>query len=83
MTRDAVKDYELVKKSNLKKQVKHLLELIEEDPFAFPPPYEKLRGSLEGIYSRRINSQHRLVYAVEGDLIIIKAMWTHYERNFR
>jgi Txe/YoeB family toxin of toxin-antitoxin system len=38
-------------------------------------------GDLDGVYSRRINIQHRLVYQVydaERTVKVIK-MWTHYE----
>lgn len=79
MTRDALKDYEKVKKSNLNKNVKKLLEIIQEDPYKFPPEFEKLKGNLEGYISRRINKQHRLIYIVKENVVIIKAMWTHYE----
>lgn len=37
---------------------------MEDDPFCYPPPYEKLVGNLSGTYSRRINRQHRIVYEI-------------------
>lgn len=51
------------------------------NPFQNPPPYEKLVGDLQGLYSRRINIQHRFVYQVyEGQHCIkIICMWKHYE----
>ena len=79
MTKEAVKDYEKVKKSKFAGIVRNLLEILEKDPFAYPPPYEKLKGDFSGHYSRRINIQHRLVYMVQGDKIIIKSMWEHYK----
>lgn len=47
-----------------------------------PPTYEKLVGNMYGLYSRRINYQHRLVYKVheEEKIIQIISLWTHYER---
>ncbi len=77
-SKQALKDYEKVKASKLKKQVYHLLEVLEKDPFQ--PPYEKLLGDLSGAYSRRINLQHRLVYSVseENQTVLIFRMWTHY-----
>ena len=48
-----------------------LLNLIEEDPFAKPPTYEKLIG-FESVYSRRINLQHRLVYQLYENEKVIK-----------
>jgi len=75
-SRHAQKDAKKLAKSKLKKKAKELLELLENDPFQNPPPFEKLVGDLEGAYSRRINIQHRLVYQV---LIDKRIMWTHYE----
>jgi Txe/YoeB family toxin of toxin-antitoxin system len=51
------------------------------DPFQNPPPFESLKGDLQGFYSSRINIQHRLVYEVdkEGKTVLILRMWTHYE----
>ena len=45
-----------------------------------PPPYEKLVGNLIGIYSRRINIQHRLVYEVREEVKIVRIhrMWSNY-----
>ena len=56
--------------------------MLRENPFQTPPSYEKLVGDLRGLYSRRINRQHRLVYEVlEGQKTVkIVSMWTHYER---
>ena len=80
-TKQAVKDFEKVKTNPvLLKKVKSLLQLIEVNPFANPPSYEKLVG-FENVYSRRINIQHRLVYQVFTDIDVIKIirMWTHHE----
>jgi len=80
-TRQAQKDAKKIAHSGLKPQVERLLEIIKENPFKNPPPYEKLVGDLLGAYSRRINIQHRLVYEVLEDIKTIKIirMWTHYE----
>ncbi len=81
LSRQAVKDKEKIQQAGLGKRVKALLELISEDPYRTPPPYEKLVGDLKGFYSRRINLQHRLVYEVreEEKAVVIAPMWTHYE----
>jgi len=58
-----------------------LLQLLTENPFGTPPPYEKLVGNLQGFFSRRISIQHRLVYRVveaEKEVNVLR-MWTHYE----
>jgi toxin YoeB len=58
-----------------------LLNVIRNDPYQNPPPYEKVVGDLSGTYSRRINIQHRLVYQVLEKEKIVKVLrlWTHYE----
>jgi Txe/YoeB family toxin of toxin-antitoxin system len=43
-------------------QLLQLLQLLSEDPFRQPPPYEALVGDLRGALSRRLNIQRRLVY---------------------
>jgi toxin YoeB len=80
-TKQAQKDAKKVFSSNLKSKILDLLEVVENNPFQNPPPYEKLVGDLDGAYSRRINIQHRLVYEVieEEQIIKIIRMWTHYE----
>lgn len=79
--KQAVKDSLKIKESNLKSRVEQLLEVLKEDPFKNPPPYEKLIGDLSGAYSRRINIQHRLVYQIFEDKKVVRVlrMWTHYE----
>lgn len=80
-TRHAQKDARKLAKCNLKERALSLLNLLEEDPFQTPPPFEKLVGDLSGAYSRRINIQHRLVYQVLAEERVVKVirMWTHYE----
>jgi toxin YoeB len=80
-TKQAQKDAKKIASSNLKFQTQRLLNIITENPFQNPPPYEKLVGDLAGAYSRRINIQHRLVYQVCDAKHTIKVlrMWTHYE----
>ncbi len=80
-TRQAQKDAKKLASSNLKRKAEELLEIVSEDPFQNPPPYEKLVGDLSGACSRRINIQHRLIYQVykEENSVKILRMWTHYE----
>jgi Txe/YoeB family toxin of toxin-antitoxin system len=61
--------------------VERLLQVLREDPYRSPPPFEKLVGDLTGAFSRRINIQHRLVYQVLERERVVKVlrMWTHYE----
>ena len=80
-TKNAAKDISNLKATNLANKAQSLVELIKENPFQSPPPYEKLLGNLIGLYSRRINIQHRLVYEVLEDIKTVKiiSMWSHYE----
>jgi toxin YoeB len=79
--RQARKDAKKLAASGLQSKAEGLLEILRKDPFQQPPPFEKLRGDLEGAYSRRINIQHRLVYQVlpQQKAVKIIRMWTHYE----
>ena len=80
-TNRAKKDAQLIKASNLKSKAEELLNLIAEDPYAYPPEFEFLKGDFKGAISRRINKQHRLVYEVfeKEQAIKIIMMWSHYE----
>ncbi len=80
-TTQAKKDAKKLKGSSLAEKARELLDLIGENPFADPPPFEALVGDLSGAYSRRINIQHRLVYQVyeEERTVKIIRLWTHYE----
>lgn len=80
-TRQAQKDAKKLSSSGLKHKAETLLELLSQDPYQNPPPYEKLLGDLSGAFSRRITIQHRLVYQVYDKEHIVKVirMWTHYE----
>lgn len=76
-----LKDIEKLKENKLESKAKRLVEIIKENPFQNPPPYEKLVGNLEGFISRRINIQHRLIYQVLEDKKVIRiiSLWSHYE----
>jgi len=80
-TKQAQKDAKKLKSSGLQGKAKELLEIISENPYQNPPPYEKLVGDLAGAYSRRINIQHRIVYQVleQEKAIKVIRLWTHYE----
>ena len=80
-TKQAQEDAKRLAAAGLKPRAQDLLEVLADDPFCSPPPFEKLVGDLRGAYSRRINIQHRLVYQVLADEHAVKVlrMWTHYE----
>ncbi len=68
-SKQSLKDAKNLKRANLWKNAEKLLEVLRENPFQSPPPFEKLVGDLEGIYSRRINIRHRLIYQTRNSLI--------------
>ena len=78
----ADKDKKLLKQAGLEEKAKSLIDIIGENPYQTPPIYEKLRGNLDGLFSRRISLQHRLVYKVyeESKEIFIVRMWSHYDK---
>lgn len=82
-SKTAVSQIPHLKSAKLDKKAKNLIELIKENPYETPPTYEKLKGDLSGLYSRRINLKHRLVYQVleEEKIIKVLSMWTHYEQG--
>ncbi len=79
--KQALKDAKKLAESGLKPKAQDLLALLADNPFHYPPPFEKLVGDLAGAYSRRINIQHRIVYEVFSDekTVRVLRMWTHYE----
>ena len=89
-TKQAAKDAEKLKAAGLEKKGRQLVEVVRANPFATPPAFEGLVGSLEGLYSRRISLQHRFAYTVDATPVTVDGkqlqgtvkavrMWTHYE----
>jgi Txe/YoeB family toxin of toxin-antitoxin system len=76
-TKQAQKDAKKLSASN----PQQLLEVISENPFKTPPPFERLIGDLDGALSRRINIHNRIVYQVlqKEHAVKILRMWTHYQ----
>lgn len=64
-----------------KKILKRINALIKEtarSPFAGTGKPEALKHALAGYWSRRINDEHRMVYRVEGDALLIAQLRYHY-----
>jgi toxin YoeB len=64
------------------KVAKRLLRLIEEtkrNPFGGAGKPEPLRGELSGWWSKRIDHEHRLIYRVEGDALVVAQAKGHYD----
>jgi len=60
------------------KRVNRLIQSIQRTPFKGMGKPEPLRGDWSGFWSRRIDREHRLVYAVEDNAILIAQCRYHY-----
>ncbi|MBW1932951.1 MAG: Txe/YoeB family addiction module toxin [Deltaproteobacteria bacterium] len=80
-TKQAQKDAKKLSAAGLRPKAEKLIEILRENPYQTPPPFENLLGDLSGAFSRPINIQHRLVYQILDEEKVVKVikMWTHYE----
>ena len=62
----------------LPKRIKKLIDEIRRSPFAGTGKPERLKHGLSGYWSRRINDEHRIVYKVESDSLLIAQLRYHY-----
>ena len=77
---DAWEDY-LYWQSYDKKSLKRINQLIKDiirNPFDGIGKPEPLKKNLSGLWSRRIDDEHRIVYIIESDVIIILSCRGHY-----
>ena len=79
--KSALKDVKKLAANGLKPKVQELLAILSNDPFQNPQLFKKPVGDLVGVFSRRINIQHRIVYEVfpKEKTVRVLRMWTHYE----
>jgi toxin YoeB len=77
---DAWEDYLYWQQADRKllKRINELIKAIQRDPFQGIGKPEPLRHALAGYWSRRINDEHRIVYKVEGDTLMIAQARHHY-----
>jgi toxin YoeB len=80
LTAKAIEDLEYWEKNNKKilTKIQSLLEAIIHDPFKGIGKPEPLRHELTGLWSRRINLEHRIVYEVTDNVIIVHSLRYHY-----
>lgn len=64
-------------KSMLKK-LTQLIEAIKESPFSGTGKPELLKYNLSGLWSRRMNQEHRIVYEISENSILIHSLRGHY-----
>lgn len=59
-------------------RIHHLIREIQREPFSGIGKPEPLRYALSGYWSRRITEEHRLVYKIQGDALLIAQLRYHY-----
>ena len=62
----------------LLQRINKLIKDIQRSPFEGPGKPEALKHALTGYWSRRIDDEHRLVYKVHGDSLLIAQLRHHY-----
>jgi toxin YoeB len=60
-------------------KIKNLIIAIQENPFTGIGKPEPLKYSFSGLWSRRINREHRMIYDIAENLITILSLKGHYE----
>ncbi len=80
----ALSDIKKHKKSGNKAVLKKMEKLFNElmaHPATGTGQPEQLKHNLAGLYSRRINQNHRLVYSInkETNTVIVLSVWAHYD----
>ena len=63
------------------KRINSLIKDIQREPFEGIGKPEPLKHGLSGYWSRRINDEHRLVYKVANDQIMVAQLRYHYEQK--
>lgn len=66
------------KDKKIRTKIIQLLKETSKEPFKGIGKHEPLKHQLKGYWSRRINKEHRLVYQVSGNTVIIISCMFHY-----
>ena len=59
-------------------RINKLIQEIQREPFAGIGKPEPLKHALRGFWSRRINDEHRIVYKIDNDRLLIAQLRYHY-----
>jgi toxin YoeB len=70
--------WQVTNKNNLKR-INELIKEIKRYPFTGIGKPEPLKHKYKGCWSRRIDSEHRLIYQIKDDEIIILKCRFHYD----
>ncbi len=65
---------------SLIKKITELILSIQKDPYSGIGKPEQLKYNLSGVWSRRINNEHRLVYEIIDNKILIHSAKGHYNQ---
>jgi Txe/YoeB family toxin of toxin-antitoxin system len=73
-------DLKKLKRSYLRDRFDEIIAVLKDNPYAPTDSLEKLLPYSDGLYSRRLNHQHRVVYAIDeqAKAVYIFSAWTHY-----
>jgi toxin YoeB len=82
-SKTALEDIKKHKKSGDKptlRKIEKLLNELMEHPITGTGQPEMLKHDLAGLYSRRINKKHRLVYSINEQIVTVNILsaWSHY-----
>ena len=79
---DAFEQYRYWQENDQKTLLKlnQLLQECQRTPFLGTGKPEPLKGSLAGLWSRRISQEHRLVYEVDANNVFVTSCRYHYEK---
>jgi toxin YoeB len=79
-TDEAWDDYQywIENDKNILKRINRLIKDIDRNPYEGIGKPEPLKANLQGYWSRRIDSEHRIIYAVENELIVYISLRFHY-----
>lgn len=82
-TKEALNDIQRHKKSGNKpllKKLEKLLQELKQHPFTGTGQVEMLKHYQEETWSRRINDEHRLVYRIKEDVVVVLILsaYGHY-----
>ena len=59
-------------------RINRLIREIQREPFSGPGKPEPLKHAFQGYWSRRINDEHRIVYKIQDDAVLIAQLRYHY-----
>ncbi|NPA11862.1 MAG: Txe/YoeB family addiction module toxin [Epsilonproteobacteria bacterium] len=76
-------NYWLVNDKKTAKKIKNLIKAILRNPYEGEGKPEPLKHNLTGYWSRRITKEHRLVYKIEKNQLIIISCRYHYDKGVK